>query len=71
MRFITRKIALCAAWLAKRSLTGRTLDIILFQIAAVYGAADLYGYWTAGKFFWKSVPDAVKMIKSNRRKPHA
>ena len=68
MRFLTRKIALCAAWLAKRSLTGRNLDVILFQIAAVYGAADLYGYWTAGKFFFASVPDAVRMIRSNKRK---
>jgi len=71
MRFFTRKIALCAAWFARRSMTGRNLDVILFQIAAVYGAADLYGYWTAGKFLLKSLPDAIKMIRSNRRKPHA
>jgi len=71
MRFITRKIALLFAGAARRLLTGRNLDVVLFQIAAVYGAADLYGYWTAGKFLFASIPDAVKMIKSNRRKPHA
>ena len=71
MRFIARKIALFFARSARKHLTGKNLDVVLFQIAAVYGAADLYGVWTAGKFLYASIPDTVKMIKSNWRKPHA
>lgn len=68
MRFLTRKIALFFAWNVRKFMKGRNRDLILYQIAAVYGAADLYGYITAGKYFLASAKDFVMLFQSNLRR---